>query len=557
MAVLLLQWCYISILAFVWGYTALSLLSDTNSDTEQSSSFPAVFIFLLGLAVIAFLANLSSLFVPIRLELQLFLILIPLGILSWKGSHLAILLKYFSKINFWLILPLAFISANLCLGTTSNIDEGGYYLPLVKWIEVYQAVPGSALFIARTGFNSSCHMLSAVFGFESLFPGGIYEINGCLFIWFNYYFISVALKGIFRTELPDLIHYVSAAALVFPFSYLLDSIDADYLSIMGGLVLLSLVSRDLLSKTKPGTKLIYYWIVGLFLMTVKTLSGFLMLVPLLYIPFKKTKLKLLLPLTGLTIIYLLPWFGRNVITTGYLIFPLHYVDLFDFDWKVPVEMTQASHLIVEEFAKIEKIRTSYTLDGVQSLAFRSWFPIWVSNAKAQIIGWASFLALSITGIAWLIVCVKELSEKRYKWPAICTLCIAVLSFWFLKFPAIRFGWSWILFSSVLSIFYFIREYFSKLGKPFLLLLLILAIASWTRLLYQQSVHMNLNRTKLVYPEKRKTNLGFRVDSTTGFAIQISDGEACHGVAPPCKPYNNNYQIEARGKEIEAGFRIKN
>jgi len=508
------------------------------------------------LASIAFIGNLCSLFGPIGLQLQLPLILIPIGILSWKKIPASDLLAYLKSLKWWLILPLTLISANLALGTTSNIDEGGYYLPLVKWIENYRAVPGTALFIARTGFNSSCHMISAVFGFDGIYSGGIYELNGCLFIWFNYYFIKVALQGISKKEAPKVLHLVAVAALIFPFSYLIDSIDADYLSIMGALVFLSLVSSDFLDERAKDSRLLFYWIVGLFLMTVKTLAGFLLLVPLLFFPFKKTKPRFLLPLVGLTIIYLLPWLARNVIITGYLIFPLHYIDLFSFDWQVPEEMTKASHLIVEEFAKIEQIRNSYTLDGVQSLSFSSWFPIWITNAKTFIIGWASFLALAVSVIGWLFVSLKELSRNSYRWPALCTICIAVLGFWFLKFPAIRFGWSWILISAILPTSYIMKLYFSKYQKFVLLLLLLLALASWTRLSYQQVVQRNLDKTTLIYPEKRKTDLGFSIDKTLGFPVQISNSEACYGVKPPCKPYNNNYMIEARGTRIKDGFRVK-
>ena len=133
----------------------LSSKSSTSQDLDTTKTF------LIGLAIITCLANYWSIYLPITP--LFFILLLPLviygAILISKRKR-----KNYGPIEIALLFFLTVAALCLSLGQTPNIDEAGYYLPLVKWIETYAVTPGTALLNHRIGFNSCFHMLSAVFG---------------------------------------------------------------------------------------------------------------------------------------------------------------------------------------------------------------------------------------------------------------------------------------------------------------------------------------------------------------------------------------------------------
>jgi len=340
------------------------------------------------------------------------------------------------KTNWLLLLPLTVIALVIVSGPTADVDEAGYYLPLVKWIEQYKVIPGSALFMARTGFNSGFHMLSAIFGFSSLYEGGIYELNGLLFIWFNYFFFSSLIRLIRKETQHFTSDLLLIAALVFPFSYLIDSMDSDYLVIMGGIVINAVFLKQVGGREDSSIKpLIILVMISMMLATMKPFA-ILLALPSFYIIARSAAYKeLSLVIIG-CIAFMLPWLIRNIVMTGYLVFPVHFVDLFDFEWEMPKEMTVASYTIVEEYAKVQKIRLDYLLSGVESLSISEWLPTWIAYQKQNLIGWFSLLALPLSAISVFIIFSSKKLKGKNSMKTFASFSLLVLVLWFFSFPSL-------------------------------------------------------------------------------------------------------------------------
>ena len=544
------------------GFTFLSPAHKSNTRPD----YPSIYNFLVGLAAIATLANFWSLFLPVNGVFVGVLAAAALSLtLCASRQRWNISVPGSNGLLYLTVLPfLILIALSLSAGATDNIDEAGYYLPLVKWIEQFAVVPGTALLNHRTGFNSSVHMLNAVFGQSWLWKGGLYDLNGLLFIVFNLYFFNAAIdyKLKVHKEKVNAASLFLSCALIFPFSFLVDSMDSDFLSIFGGIFVLSEIIRHL-DQNIDDNKMIMLASISTFLITVKTFNIFL-LPPLAYLyvkqygwPLARTKHNLSIYAAGFFIssIVLAPWIARNYYISGYLVFPVYFLDIFDPAWKVPILVARPTYEIIGEFAKLTLIRPDYLYDGVTDPAISEWLPVWVQTTSQTLIGKIILLATPTSLLMLLAYSMKEKLKHRKLSPVFALLCYAVLILviWFVKFPSIRFVWPWLLLVIIGPLLvYKLKENFRGAVAYGLILLV---SASWTRTLLMK-VSWRQFIEQPVLPSPVITEIEHTVKIIDGVEVKYSKDAHCHGLPQPCTPYNNALHIGLIGNKIEEGFLVK-
>lgn len=522
--------------------------------SRDEEALPAIFIFLIGCSVIAFLAHVWSLFFPITSWLSIFGLPLICTLLYFKNLYARI-----PKPQLTILLPILFIALVWALASTTNLDEADYYLPTVRWMEQFPVVNGASLFIARIGFNSAFHMLSAVFGYADIINGGVYELNGLLFVWFNYYFIT-ALMGLSKERGYSFISSsILAAALIFPFSFLLSSMDVDYMTIMVGLIVISKLAYHIThSHSFTSNRLFSYLLIICLLFTVKAFSIFLLLPLGLVIYFSKVSKKHLFIAFLLPIAYMIPWLYRNFLISGYLVFPVYFFDLLDAAWKMPKDMVLASYNIVEEFAKVEIIRDDYKLTAIREWPFSEWFPLWIENQSRLAIGWVVMIMTPVSLFLTLVLSIFKRHSNQMERRLILFLFVlaSVILLWFISFPAIRFGWAWLLSFMIIACSLSLSQLLPSVKKAFHIALLTSVILSWLKLSYA-----TINAAKRNLPKHFVHTLNDKkTDLTTTYQIgQITISKAennyCNGTEPPCIPADNPYSIMPLGKSINEGFKL--
>ena len=572
MLFILIHWTIIFCLCLILGHgKAWTFSKQRNTALDpESQAIPFSIKLLLGLGLMAGIGQWMSILAPTDLQGYPFLFIPVVSMLFNKDLRLSISKSIRESLSpksaLWYIGALVFIiiALGLALRNTTNIDEAGYYLPLVKWIEQYKVTAGTALLHHRLGFNSSLHLLSALFSGTYFQEGGIYEINALLFIGFNLYFLSALirlLKSIFQTKS----NYASSinpsdllltSALIFPFSFLCDSMDSDYLGVMGGIVVLAWIWENLNKEKTSIPTMATMFVICTFLITVKPFAVFLMAGPL-YL-FVKNKLNRIDFLRFIIIagIIILPWLIRNYYISGYLIFPVYYLDLFNPDWKVPLSVTKPTYDIIGEFAKLQIIRPDYLYDGVTHPALSEWFPIWLSFTWKTAIGKIVILTTPLSILALLLKAALDKRQTRKLQPIHYGLLYVsiICMLWFFAFPSIRFAWAWLLTLMVGSVWIWIKDESHRLKKLFVIALCILVISSWTRLLINTDFN-NLTE-HLITPPKTTTSLKHSTKQLNNdVIINYANDPHCHGMNPPCAPHNNKLNIEARGKKVEDGFKM--
>jgi|GEM_PF-352093 len=135
----------------------------------------------------------------------------------------------------------------------------------------------------------------------------------------------------------------------------------------------------------------------------------------------------------------LPYLIRNVILSGWLLYPFVKIDLFDVPWKVPVE-----HAVVDSDQIKVWGRALYDV-ALVDMPIQEWSRIWWENQEHydQMLMYAvvlSALMLALCAVA------KKLQGRKLRMEVILLAAAMYLNIaiWFVQAPAIRFGLSSLL-----------------------------------------------------------------------------------------------------------------
>ena len=546
MLIYLLYWLCISITTYLIG----RLIVDATAKLTSPSSpltLPPIYCLLTGIAFISILGDIWSLFGPIGGLCQIALLLIAIGSITYLRRQIK--LKIDPK-SLWLLSLLFFVAILLSYQTVSFADHFAYYLPTTKWIEHFGVVPGIANLNARIGFNSNLYMLYALCNTKTVLGQDLYALNGLFFIWFNHYFISNLIRPQSNKQQTSAT-ILLALALVFPFSFLVCTMDADYLTIMASLFLFHefLYSKE--TKKAQAGQIIILSIIVAFMVTIRPFCLLLGIVPLL-LSHHSIRRHLYVGI-GIAGLYLLPWLIRNVLISGYLVFPFYFIDLFSVEWKIPKEVIIPNYQIIGEFAKVNIIRPAYLLDGIQSWSLTEWLPHWIENQQKHLLGLAVLGGLPLAWTASLFL----ISFKRkliYHLPLLL-FSIGVSVLWFLSFPAIRFGWPWISLLIALSSWPIVNRFSPKYHRVLRLGIIILVVLSWTRMIVTKGKSLETEAIHAVkLPLQQRPN--YKITELGTIPIKVVEDGLCGGLEPPCMPANNQLNIKNRGLSVQEGFLVR-
>ncbi|MCB9322675.1 MAG: hypothetical protein H6571_02950 [Lewinellaceae bacterium] len=569
MLILLLNWLFIFITTYAIGYGGLQLLNKVFSLDGNLRLHPAL-MSLSGLAMITTAANYVSLFSRISLAFLIGLSLLSMLslLLNWKNiknSFSGIKLKNIHPLTVFFgvaFLIIAFIKSS---GPTEIWDEGQYFLPLIRWIETYPAIPGTALFHDRMGYNSAFHMSSAVYSFAFWFKGGLYDLNSFLFILINFYFLSGInriLKKNFNYPLHD---YLMLFACIALYRQLLTSMDSDYPHVFIGLVLLLLFieKSDDYSLKKWDIRAVIILLLSFYLVTVKFLAVyfFLFLGVMLYFQLRQRKLKTIGAAVITGFLFILPWLVRNVILTGYLVYPVYQFDFFNVDWKIPLEMARNNFLYVGEHAKTLVERHTLYYDGATNVPVSVWLPEWWNHhATINISAVITAIVFPPTIIVLLILLAtkfKIMARENIGHIVAIVITMIFLIFWFFQYPNVRFGWAWILFAIVFTLVKTNEQLLRIPWKMIRIVTMILFSLSLFRGTWKSVKEADHVMEFLVSPHEVTQLTNYTTKQIGPYEVSMALDMHCWGQTPPCMPsYYDPLKIVPRGKDIKAGFKLE-
>ncbi|HEX8334724.1 MAG TPA: hypothetical protein VF622_19025, partial [Segetibacter sp.] len=332
-------------------------------------STPLFEILLTGTATITVYLNLLSFFFPVD-----YLVPIPIFLASifiWYTTSFCVEVKgkmrevsdvLFSKSNRLVTISISSVILLFALVPPYNTDSSGYHYLSILWNEKYKIVPGLANLFPQFGYNSAFMVLSAPFSFTDLAKQSIYPINIVLVLAF---FLWILHKSYSYNDWRKYIIWLLLFIFLRQFPINIASPSADALASI--LIFYIFLSINKVDEEWNLRKWIIPFCFILFSITIKISTAPLFLFFLLPLLFYQTALnkirwsyfKVLL----IAVVIIVPWLLRNIILSGYLVFPLSSTGIFNVDWKVPFDIalaeqqhiSHAPRMISQNFAYVDTL----------------------------------------------------------------------------------------------------------------------------------------------------------------------------------------------------------
>ncbi len=429
-------WLYMLFTCYVTGFACIRTVAGKNMfrcQKETSYTFA-------GIGIVTVYAQLFSLFSGVGLTANIVLCLICfLCIAIYRTDFLESLNQFRLSITPGKAVVILLLFLLFAYGTSNGLihyDTGLYHAQSIRWIEEYGVIPGLGNLHSRLAYNSASFALSALY--SMFFLGG--QSFHCTGGFLAFLLAVVCLEAVYtkRHKKPLLSDLVRLAAVY----YLLQIFDemispaSDYFMVL--LVFLVIIRWFELLEQEEKSYIPYALlsVLCVLVLTVK-LSGALLLLlvckPAIMMLSEK-KIKEIFKYLGLGIIAVIPYFIRNVILSGWLIYPFTAIDLFSLDYKIPKGMAEYDSREIQVWGRGFSDVTRY------GEPITKWLPEWVKGLDGTD---KVFLIMAISGILLLIIFLLYALIKKKADMADYLLIAGVLAicfiFWLFSAPLIRYG----------------------------------------------------------------------------------------------------------------------
>lgn len=548
----LLIWAYSFTIFYLYGYGGLVFLKKIFH-LQDGIALSFAIIAILGAAVLTTVASFLSLMMPLGKEAAILILLggVLIAILTQPWRNFA-----FPKYHLFVLVLLVIVTILVLENATyrpTNYDTALYHAQAIHWIESYRVVPGLVNIHDRLAYNSSWLVLVASLSFAFLGLRSFHLTNSIFLLAAMIYF-GEGFQGLIQRQVT--ISNTVKAVLFFLPVYLYTSDLSSPGTDLPPVLLIWLVTALILEKVeKHGMDFDHYsiaiLILSVFAVTVKLstlpLCGLALLMLIQQI-WKKDWQRAPI-LAGTTIFLLLPWLIRNIILSGYLIFPIPQIDLFSFDWKYPLDATIQTRDGLLWFNRFPSNTKEYV-----GMPTTQWLPLWFHQLAA---GQKILLLVAVAAPIGLFANIfSEASRKLMNGYMIALLVSYTgIFFWLFTAPIFRFGYAYLFASIVLAGAPAILKLAKliKSGLPIVSLsLLIIAVLFQLGILATTAGLSTLPRRALLpidyYPsDVRPCPIG----NTTVYCAQKL--ELCNYAAFPCIP-KPRANVEMRGVSLQDGFR---
>ena len=454
MILILLSWLYIFLTALSFGILFSKVL--------RIQQFELVITTILGLFSITLLATAWAFFGPINILFHIVLLL--LTVIFWfrqKATFTFILQNTVSQIlsfSFPIKVLLA-VSSLLALAQSATlpfiIDNESYYIQTIKWLNEYGFVKGLANLHLFLGQTSGWHITQSVYSFSFLYDK-FNDLNGFCLILGNLFAFQKSHAYFTKGNRLDLIFGLLPLSYVFLFQFV-SSPSPDFPVYIFGFILFSIFLQKINGNIKDA--FIILSIIALFTVFIKITAVILLVFPFVFfIKHYKILKDYIFGISCIGTLVLCLFVSKNMMLTGYPLFPLPYFRIAEFDYTVPT-------LIMDFFFSKNMMHSFYipysAYDNASLLDLVKHYFLY--NGMAGFIGIATLLILIVTPI----VLVKKRCTSSLWVIYIVFLCLVVLLcfgspqyrfyvyfslfFWLFSISFFLTNRKWILGLSVLSL----------------------------------------------------------------------------------------------------------
>jgi hypothetical protein len=553
---------YLLLILFAYGQGAVLLLQK-KSPTKSNLNLP--FILIIGLMAVTTLASFASLLIRINWEFQVFLVvgaaLIYIFVIV-RGQHFPKI--SFKSFNLAQKLGLIFMAACLIITlyqatlTPANADTGIYHAQAIHWIESYSAVPGLANLHQRLGYDSSWLLGNAVFSLAFLNFQSFHLLTGAFFLIMLVYFY----QGIHEllAKKYQLSNFLRLGFFLSIFIFLFDQVSSPGTDAPTTLLLWFLITQVivLLEAKQPlsgNVEALALFLLGFYCVTIKVSSAPVLLLALgwwILLLVKKLPRKAWSSAL-LALIVVLPFILRNLIQTGYPVFPGFPVNLFHFDWTYPLDGVKQESVVIHWFAMLSNVPLKAFLKMSYQSQVSNWYINQLPRHKAILFfipGALGFNLLLCAFRSW-----RKLLKENLAFILVYFTTLAGCVFWFVSAPAFRFGYGFLLAAVFLLAFPVIAFIIQRVSwiQRFAGPVILIGCIALTAITLRSSIKVDQISETLVMPADYPTWSSEPCEFGNFKLLCQAAYDSCWYSPFPCAVRGDS-EVEMRGNDFQDGFR---
>lgn len=432
----LLNWMYMLFTCYVTGFACIRVISGKEAfQFRKRTSYLYA-----GIGTMTVYAQLFSIFWKVGLMANMVLLFIcVLCIWVFRKEILSDLHSFRLTVTPTKTVVMIVFFLVFAYGTSTGIihyDTGLYHAQSIRWIEEYGVVPGLGNLHSRLAYNSAAFCLSALYSMSFLGGQSYHCCTGFLAFLLALVCMEALTKD--RVKKPFLSDFARVVSVYYLFMIFDEMVSpaSDYFMV---LLVFYIVIRWLeLIERKERSYLPYalLCVLCVVVMTIK-LSGALILL-LVFKPammmIREKRIREIGKFSALGILTAAPFLVRNVILSGWLVYPFTFIDLFSFDFKIPKGMADYDAKEIQVWGRGFSDVERYDDPLMQ------WLPEWIAKLDGSN---KVFLILALSGVFLLVIlALYGLIHKKKNMADFLhiagTLTVCFL-FWLLSAPLIRYG----------------------------------------------------------------------------------------------------------------------
>ncbi len=330
-----------------------------------------------------------------------------------------------------------------------HYDSDLYHGQSIRWIEEYGVVPGLGNLHERFAYNSSFFALSALYSMKFLTGESLHACNGYFALLLTLTALDITRR--WKEKCFTLSDFARVGAIYYLTTITNEVISpaSDY-SVMCVVFFIVIKWLDLLAEEeKDIAPYSLLCVAGVYALTLKLTAGLILLLLIKpasrLIREKRGKEICLYLAMGLAVA--VPWFARTVVISGWLVYPLPQLDLFDLDWKMDAAAIEVDAAQISAWG-----RALYNVALLDTPATQ-WIPNWFATTlsameKILILGSALCIPLLLVNICYVFV------KRRWKDLDVLLVLgtlICCYLFWQFSAPLMRYGYAYVLLTDFLTV----------------------------------------------------------------------------------------------------------
>ncbi len=605
MLTVLLIWVYVIITTYLLGYGFLMMLvnwpgmagvsrkKDPKGQKKKrlvtyEFRFHETFI-VAGVVLATVYAQIVSLFAGVGLGANLALVLICLVIAVYYRQELFFdgldaLRTLRSQGNIYIYLAVFLLMA---YGTSHGImhyDSDLYHAQAIRWIEEYGVVKGLGNLHVRLAYNSAAFPVSALYSMHFITGQSYHVMSGFFALLLAWQCVDI--KNVMRRGHLVISDFARLSAIYYLFTIYDEMVApaSDYfLSTLVFYVIICLLDMYVRHE-RSYVPYILLALLGIFAITVKLSAApmiLLTIIPIVKLFSGRTREKThaFWISVALSLLITLPFLIRNVIISGWLLYPVTFLDLFGFEWKIPKGVASYDALEIKTFGRGYNDVAAYG-----DVSFGEWVPHWFRSIgglnKVMLILAIASVFIYLAYLSYFIIAAAGKNSERIRsfgggkvfditrrsmldtadFLTIGATLIGCLVFWFLSAPLIRYGvvYVWLAPSVILGRMMIIgfnrldKEKKSLIVKAAAALFLLFIVYKGAVLLIDDSARFNPNYLVLQQDYGEYETESFELGKDIFYYPK--EGDRIGYYSFPGATHDVSGEVEPMGKEIKSGFK---